>query len=201
MAAPAAVAVAVSLDVAVVVVTEGPETMAVTTVVEVPPEPVDEVVEEEEEPPRAWPVRELRERPCPSPVMDAAATVRVEPVRVWMPNRPVLALKGTTTTYMVPALANVEVAVRTPVQVVIAVAAKEESIDWASSMTDASMGAPTEAQASWMGPASWDRLRLLSQSRRMHVITSVRKFPPESRHMHSMFRPLQVKSPDCTRQS
>lgn len=189
----------------VAVVIDGPEMTAVTKVVEVLV-PVFNEEDEEDEDARAV-ASAVTDRPCPSPVMDAAATTRVEPVTVWMPKRPALALKGTTTTYMVPALAKVDVAVRTPVQVdgvaapSPAVAAKEESIDWALSMTDESMGAPTEAQASVMGPANCERLRLLSQSRRMQVMTSVKKFPPESRHMHSTSKPLQVKSPDCTRQS
>lgn len=136
------------------------------------------------------------------PLIEAATTVRGVAVTVRMPDGPVLRLMGYAMTYMVPALAIVEVIVVGRVKDdTVEVAANEDPMLLAFSMTAGAMGTPYDLQISETGPTNDVVLRLLSQLPRIHVMTLVRKLPFERRQRHGISMPLHVKSPLCARQS
>ena len=123
---------------------------------------------------------ELREVEGALPVIEAALMVLAGDVKVCTPEGPLETLSGTARTYIVPALARVDMTVVAPV-IVVLVAAKDEPILCALAMTPGATGTPLAAHVSATGPTNDVVLRLLSQFARMQVMTLTRKLPFDRR--------------------
>ena len=123
---------------------------------------------------------ELREVEGAFPVIEAALMVLAGDMKVCNPKGPLVTLSGTARTYIVPALARVDVTVVAPV-IVVPVAAKDEPILCTLAMTPGATGTPLAAHVSATGPTKDVALRLLSQFARIQVMTLTRKLPFDRR--------------------
>lgn len=132
-------------------------------------------------------------------LLRVAVLVMRRPVLVWTPNIPLVTLKGAATTKVVPALANVDVTVSLPL---VEVGESDiEPMSCAFAIAAGDIGTPTSLHPTCSGSKRLFVSSELSQLDLMQVMTSVRKFPFDRRHIQGMSMPLQVKSPEFSIQS